>query len=272
MELELKRGPGTLDIPPQPSRILTSLSLKRLMSVQAAIVRQNLPPSSIYLQLREKKVCNSNYKGAVAEIALCPANTSYRVWERKNSIFYCWWEMLEQHDPTYTCLSCCLATECSLWLLPPPTCYPPETSSRPLLSTPGEAKVWSYPPARHNPAIKSPVWILIWFFSYMINKLMNCEHICMNRQKKRHTATAQQREGLTAVNYHWANSFHRSAKWFLSILKRDLRGAWCYSFRHGWHLDSEVVFFIFLCQPWEVFFFLLHTAFVFELCCENYMI
>lgn len=50
MELELERCPGMLDFPPQQSRLLTSMSLKRLMSVQAAIVRPNrfllhLPPA-----------------------------------------------------------------------------------------------------------------------------------------------------------------------------------------------------------------------------------
>lgn len=47
--MELEGCPGMLDIPPKQSSILTSMSLKRLMSVQAAIVRPN--PALLYFSL-----------------------------------------------------------------------------------------------------------------------------------------------------------------------------------------------------------------------------
>lgn len=50
--IELERCPGMLDIPLQQSGILTFMSLKKLMSVQAAIVRPtHPPPSSLHLPL-----------------------------------------------------------------------------------------------------------------------------------------------------------------------------------------------------------------------------
>lgn len=64
--IELERCPGMLDIPLQQSGILTFMSLKKLMSVQAAIVRPTHPPTpflppSIFLLFHKEKVFHFSY-------------------------------------------------------------------------------------------------------------------------------------------------------------------------------------------------------------------
>lgn len=65
-----------LNIPLQQGLILTSPSLRRLMSVWAAIVR----PLSTFLLLHKEKVCNSNHKGAAAKIPIS-------LWKTKRFFF-----------------------------------------------------------------------------------------------------------------------------------------------------------------------------------------
>lgn len=79
-----------VDIPPQQSKILTSASLKRLMSAQAAIVRLDPSLLSLFLLPRKEKVCNLDSWGAVTEIALCRVNTVCRHFgrEKKTKNFF----------------------------------------------------------------------------------------------------------------------------------------------------------------------------------------
>lgn len=111
-----------VDIPPLQSKLLTSASLKRLMSVRAAIVKPHPSLLSLFHLPRKEKLCNSDSWGAVTEIALCPVNTVCRHigrGEKKTKPFF--FSLDERRRVTWpgshVYHSCCLATQRSLCLL-----------------------------------------------------------------------------------------------------------------------------------------------------------
>lgn len=108
-----------VDIPPQQSKLLTSASLKRLMSARAAIVKPHPSLLSLFHLSRKEKLCNSDSWGAVTEIALCPVNTVCRHigrGKKKTKPFF--FSLDERRRVTWPGShlyhSCCLATLCLL--------------------------------------------------------------------------------------------------------------------------------------------------------------
>lgn len=98
-----------LDIPLQQSGILTFMSLKKLMSVQAAIVRPtHPPPSSLHLPLvPQRESVSFQLLGVLWQKLHC---TLWRQFieilrEKELNFFSFWWETSEHRDPARTPIS-----------------------------------------------------------------------------------------------------------------------------------------------------------------------
>lgn len=137
-----------LDIPLQQSGILTFVSLKKLMSVQAAIVRPTHPPPS---SLPPSSSCSTKRKcfistigSAVTKITLYSVKTVYRDFEGERTQFFLllMGDIRAPRPRSHPYQPCCLATDarlcpllslvtCLLWgtsVKPPADRVPPSLS------------------------------------------------------------------------------------------------------------------------------------------------
>lgn len=157
-----------LDIPLQQSGILTFMSLKKLMSVQAAIVRPthppppSLPPSS---SCSTKRKCFiSTIGSAVTKITLYSVKTVYRDFEGERTQFFLllMGDIRAPRPRSHPYQPCCLATDARLCpLLSLVTCLLWGTSVKPPAVCWGEGfPLHSLPPlkAKKSTAAKLGEW------------------------------------------------------------------------------------------------------------------